>query len=58
VELLFLVCFEVLALDASIAGLAERIIEFVIMTFAVWMIVDDVEFSSLEGISTCFAYET
>lgn len=43
VELLSLLRLEVLPFDAMVAARAERVIEHMVVMFAVWIVVDDVE---------------
>jgi hypothetical protein len=56
-EFLLAFAFEVLAFDASIAGCTGAAVELVIMAFAVWRVVDDIEGCSLERFLACVADE-
>ena len=44
------VCFEVLACNAAVAGIAQRSVEFVVMSLAVRRVLKDVELSCWEGV--------
>lgn len=41
--------FEVLALDALVAAVTERVVEYVVMMRAVGIVVEHVEISGIEG---------
>ncbi len=47
-EFRFLFRLQILAFDASIAVLAEGIVQLVVMSSAVWMVMHDVEVCCLE----------
>jgi hypothetical protein len=49
VELPALVRLQILALDAAVAGPAERAIQLVVMVLAIWRVVEHVEFGAGKG---------
>ena len=57
-ELLLLFCLEVLAFDASIASLAQRPVQNMVMLCAIWMILNDVEVCCGERLGARFANKT
>jgi len=57
VKLAASVDFQILALDAAITATADGPVELVVMTFAVWRVVEDVELCCWERIAACSADE-
>jgi hypothetical protein len=58
VELVALVCLEILSFDATVAGQTQGSVELVIVVFTVGRVVEDVEFRTWKRILTCPAHET
>jgi hypothetical protein len=56
-EFLFPFAFQVLSLDPLVTGRTYTPIQFVVVTFAVWRIVDHVEGRGLKGFRASLAYE-
>jgi hypothetical protein len=49
VELLALLGLEVRSFDTTVAVGTQRVVEFVIMVFTVWVVVNDIEVSGRKG---------
>lgn len=49
VELLCLLSLEVRSFDTTVAVGTQRVIELVIMVFAIWIVINDVEVSGRKG---------
>lgn len=49
--------FQILAFDSAITGLTQRVIEEVIMSFAVWVVINNVKGRSIKGLSTRLAHQ-
>ena len=56
-ELLLQLRLQVLAFDTSVAALAHRAVELVVVPLAVRVVIDNVEVSGLERLLTSFAHE-
>lgn len=57
VKLLAQVGFEILAFDAPVAGIAQRSVELVVVLFAIWRVLEDIELRCREGIGARSACE-